>query len=150
LRSLLAYATDIGFQYTACGFGAAAVYPHSRGRLLFNAADNTGWVAVAVDNNYDFTLLPEPNRFNFAATYQEVEMPKDRARESFGLFAEELRGYRFYEMRTPIDVSAGVDAGVLIRCLRYPLEGFFEPRLIADSHEFAVSRPFVNAAGVFK
>lgn len=149
LRALLAYVTDIGFQYDQCGFGSAAVFGDCFGRLLSYAPSNIGWVTIAVDRNYDFSLLPEPNRSTFDATYQEVTMPKDRARDSFGIFAEALRAYRFYEMRTPIDTTDGVNPGILVRCLCYPLHGFIEPPLIENTGDFALSRPLTIPADSF-
>jgi hypothetical protein len=104
LRDLLAYVTEIGFQYQRCGFGATAISPECFGRFLFHAPSNTGtgWVGIAVDKDYDFAMLPEPHCSTFDATYQQGEMPKDKARENFGIFAEAIKGFRFYEMRTPI------------------------------------------------
>jgi hypothetical protein len=151
LRPLLAYVTEIGFQHEAGGLGDGAVKP-GHGRFFTNTANNTGWVAIAVDRSYSFSLLPEPNRSTFDATFQEVTMPKEKARESFGIFAEDLDGYRFYEMRTPIDVSSdvSVDVDILIRCLCYPLEGILEPNLISGGFDFSVSRPLITSAGTFK
>jgi len=135
VRSLLAYASDIAYQYGQAGFGTCAVETDCRARVLVHQGNGQMWYVLAVPKGYEFADLPEPNKTTFTSSHQEVQFPLIAARETFGLFAEQHAHHRYYESRPSSTVTPP------IALLYTPLRGFIEPKYIDDTYDFTLAKP---------
>jgi hypothetical protein len=126
---LLAYVTEIGYQYSRSGVGPETRFiAPCKLRAVVNTATKECWLELAVRR--DMNLLSNGfKRFN--ADFAEVELPHHAARDRYNIYAEAFFAYRFFESDTrPFPGTIPVDQ--LCEMLYAALNNHIDPTYIGS------------------
>lgn len=142
IGGLLAYTSDISYQYVRAGLGDPAICIPCRIRALVNERTREAWLLLAVSTSFDFSTLPNPYRTRVFDVFEEVELDKGRAREQFGIFAEERVSFRFFQQRMPLPIGdEGFQRNQLVEPFRAALSGLLSPQYIENTYDFVLTKP---------
>jgi len=150
IKTLLGYVGEVASQYQAARLGSLGVFHDCHARMIGHEPSDKGWWTIAVPFNYDFSALPEPNRSTFEEQFEEVAVPKAKAREEFGIFAADLSAYRFYQSRMTASWNAGISRHLPLVSLFGSMDGYIEPKYVDTGSDFTLCRPYPDATGPFR
>lgn len=139
ITDLLAYCWDISYEYQLAGYGGTRLVPGAI-RVVSNSREKTSWPILAV---LGFEALAQRGRTSahFNKYFERVETPKHGAREAFGILAEGLESYAFFESK---DVYSWPDddrvpVGQIGRDCYAALEILFESNLHVNEFDFLLA-----------
>jgi len=141
IARILGYCTDIVHEYTSAGYGNRRITPAGI-RLLSNASQKISWPMLAVQDfeilSFYKKALKEFNRY-----FEQIEPNKTIVREVFGLYAESLKGYSFFESSKTYSWMQGdlIPVGQMKKDCFSALDKFYESNVYNDERTILLNAP---------
>lgn len=141
ISDLLGYCSDVAYDYEYADFGPHRTIPCHL-VIVSNRANNEYHILLACHGfgkleSYKKSLSP------FFRYFEEVDLPRNNARQMFGITAEEMRFVRFFESKStyPAPVNNVIPTGAMLSETHSALKHLFITNVYDDNIDFHLSMP---------
>ena len=141
VSDLLGYCSDVAYDYEYAGFGLHRSVPCQL--VIVSSADQSEYHILLACRGFGKLESFKKSLTPFFRYFEEVDLPKNKARQMFGIMAEQFRFARFFECKNtyPAPANNVIPTGAMASESYSSLRHLFITNVYDDESDFHLSVP---------